>query len=139
MGFCKRKGVECHLKPSNSYGGAYCNSVSDCDRKLPDDVECQKQQKNKELNELMDTVKNLSCFWTPHLNEITGVVDSETNGKKFAVGTKNHCDTFVLNFSDRSCLLFFGDYQPIDLRKFNFDEFTAIEINGNKFVKEKQQ
>ena len=69
--------------------------------------------------------------------DVIGIIDTETNGKKFAVGTKNHSDTFVLNFSDMSCLLFFGDCQPIDLRKFNFDEFTSIEINGNKFVREK--
>ena len=65
-----------------------------------------------------------------------GVMDTETNGKKFAVGTKNRSDTFVLNFSDRSCLLLFGNCSPIDLRQFNFDEFASIEINGNKFVKE---
>ena len=74
----------------------------------------------------------------PNLNEITGVVDTETDGKKFAIGTKNNYKGFVLNFGDRSCLLFMGDIQPIDLRKFNFDEFTSIEINGNKFVKEHQ-
>ena len=67
---------------------------------------------------------------------ITGIIDSETYGKKFAIGTKNHADTFVLNFSNKSCLLFMGDIQPVDLRQFNFDEFTSIEINGNKFVKE---
>lgn len=67
---------------------------------------------------------------------VIGIMDTETNGKKFAIGIKNHSDTFVLNFSDRSCLLLFGDCSPIDLRKFNFDEFTSIEINGNKFVKE---
>ena len=67
---------------------------------------------------------------------IIGIIDTETNGKKFAIGTKNHSDTFVLNFKDKSCLLIFGGCQPIDLRQFNFDEFTSIEINGNKFVKE---
>ena len=67
---------------------------------------------------------------------LIGIMDTETKGKKFAIGTKNHTDTFVLNFNDRSCLLFMGDIQPVDLRQFNFDEFTAIEINGNKFVKE---
>ena len=134
MGFCKRKGVECEYK-------TICNihpdsiTVDSCQKNLHD-VECQKQQENKEFNELMDTVKNLSCFWTPHLDEITGVVDTETDGRKFAIGTKNHADTFVLNFKDNSCLLFMGDIQPIDLRKFNFDEFTSIEINGNKFVRE---
>jgi hypothetical protein len=67
---------------------------------------------------------------------IIGIVDTGTNGKKFAIGTKNHNDTFVLNFKDRSCLLLVGDCHPIDLRQFNFDEFTSIEINGNRFVKE---
>ena len=68
--------------------------------------------------------------------DVIGIIDTETNGRKFAIGTKNHSDAFVLNFSDRSCLLFFGGCQPIDLRQFNFDEFTSIEINGNKFVRE---
>lgn len=83
------------------------------------------------------TTKSTLCSEYERFQEcVIGVVDTETNGQRFAVGTKNHNDTFVLNFSDMSCLLFFGDYQPIDLRRFNFDEFTSIEINGNKFVKE---
>lgn len=113
MSFCERKGVECEYK-------TLCNIH-------PDSVTVDSCQKN-----LHD---RLTFDFTPNLNNITGVVDTETDGKKFAIGTKNHADTFVLNFSDRSCLLFMGDLQPIDLRKFNFDEFTSIEINGNKFVR----
>ncbi len=72
----------------------------------------------------------------PNLNEISGIVDTETDGKKFAIGTRNQATGFVLNFGNRSCLLFTGDVMPIDLRQFNFDEFESIEINGNKFVRE---
>ena len=106
MDFCKRKGIEC-------IGVNYCFDKN-CPRNLSD----------------------ISFDFTPNVNDITGVVDTETDGKKFAIGTKNHADTFVLNFSDRSCLLFMGDLQPVDLRKFNFNEFTCIEINGNRFVRE---
>ena len=114
MGFCKRKGVECEYKTlCNIYPD--CVTVDSCQKKLHD---------------------RLTFDFTPDLNSITGVVDTETDGKKFAIGTKNHADTFVLNFKDSSCLLFMGDIQPIDLRKFNFDEFTCIEIKGNKFVRE---
>lgn len=67
---------------------------------------------------------------------IMGIVDTETKGNKFAIGTKNHNDTFVLNFKDRSCLLLVRDCHPIDLRQFNFDNIKCIEINGNKFFKE---
>ena len=114
MGFCKRKGVECEYK-------TLCNihpdsvTIDSCQKKLHD---------------------RLTFDFTPNLNDITGVVDTETDGKKFAIGTKNQATSFVLNFGNRSCLLFTDDIMPIDLRKFNFDEFTSIEINGNKFIRE---
>jgi hypothetical protein len=112
MGFCKRKGVECECLNN----GNNCNS-DNCYRNLPD---------------------MLTFGFMPNANIITGIVDTETDGKKFAIGTKNNATGFVLNFGNRSCLLFTGNVAPIDLRQFNFDEFTSIEINGNKFVKENQ-
>ena len=106
----------------------------------------------EKLNHVFCSRKNVECYchneWCDKGNchrllpdnetdeFIIGIVDTETKSKRFAIGTKNHNDTFVLNFKDRSCLLLFGDCHPIDLRQFNFDEFTSIEINGNKFVKE---
>lgn len=106
MGFCKRKNMTCDI--ANTDWETTCDS--------------------------------LGCFQglTDHNEDefITGIYDAATNGKKLAIGTKTNVTSFVLNFGDRSCLLFMGDIQPIDLRQFNFDEFTSIEINGNKFVKE---
>ena len=113
-GYCHEKGIYCDLTYSNSKGCKECN-VGFCEPK-----------------------KENSISFTPNLNVITGVVDTETNGKIFAIGTKNQVTGFVLNFSNKSCLLLTGDTMPIDLRQFNFDEFTSIEINGNKFVKENQ-
>ena len=108
MGFCKRKGVECDIFSSASL--AQC-LLTGCFKGLPD---------------------------VPRIDKpcITGVVDTETEGKNFAIGTKNQATGFVLNFGNKSCLLFTGDVMPIDLRKFNFDEFESIEINGNRFVRE---
>ena len=108
MGFCNRKNVECNI--IGTTGLAQCN-LTGCFKGLPD---------------------------VPRMDmpDITGIFDTETDGKKFAIGTKNQATGFVLNFSNRSCLLVTGDTMPIDLRQFNFDEFTSIEINGNKFVKE---
>ena len=107
--------------------------------------------KCKHFNKLTDTIYTGICKHSKHVGRIAdenttcseyeeeciiGIVDTKTRGREFAIGTKNHGDTFVLNFGDKSCLLFMGDITPIDLRKFNFDEFTSIEINGNKFVTE---
>ena len=122
MGFCKRKGVECDIMDSTAL--AQCK-LTGCFRSLPD-VNTSKLEPKKEN----------SISFTPNLNVITGIVDTESGGKKFAIGTKNNTTGFVLNFGNRSCLLFTGDIHPIDLRQFNFDEFESIEINGNKFVKE---
>ena len=161
MGFCKRKGVECEYK---TLCNLHLDSVTvdSCQKNLHDvedrylgDSYCHKKgiycdliyshpkgckacvmETQEFIGEDSSKLDPLSFDFTPNLNDITGVVDTETDGKKFAIGTKNHADTFVLNFKDNSCLLFIGDIQPIDLRKFNFDEFTCIEINGNKFVRE---
>ena len=149
MGFCKRKNVECECLTNYSS----CDS-DNCHRALPDveerylgdgychekSIYCDLIYSNPKGCKVCsvgfcEPKKENSINFTPDLNEVTGIVDTETNGKKFAIGTKNHADTFVLNFSDRSCLLFTGDWQPVDLRKFNFDEFTSIEINGNKFIR----
>lgn len=107
--------------------------------------------KCKHFNKLTDTIYTGICKHSKHVGRIaseyttcseyeeeciSGIVDTKTRGRELAIGTKNHSDTFVLNFRDRPCLLLFGDCQPIDLRQFNFDKFTSIEINGNRFVKE---
>ena len=118
MGFCERKGVECYCY------NQYCEE-GNCHRLLPDTTKVDIPKFKP---------KNIE-FGVLDLNSITGVVDAETDGKKFAIGTKNQATGFVLNFGNRSCLLFTGDVMPIDLRQFNFDEFESIEINGNKFVR----
>ena len=103
----------------------------------------------EKLNHIFCSRKNVECYchneWCdkcnchrllPDSKTDESIIDTETNGNKFAIGTKNHNDTFVLNFKDRSCLLLVGDCHPIDLRQFNFDNIKYIEINGNKFFKE---
>lgn len=55
-----------------------------------------------------------------------------------AIGTlssKNHADTLVLNWGDSSCMLLMGNSNPLDMRQFNFSDFTSIELNGVKFVR----
>lgn len=76
--------------------------------------------------------KNLPCCFI-------GRYDTETVGKNFAIGTSqlNPGDEkgFILNMANGSYMLL-ADWNVIDLRQFNFDEFDYIEINGNKFVRE---
>lgn len=68
-----------------------------------------------------------------------GRYDTETYGENFAVGTAqlNPSDEkgWILNMGNGSYMLL-ADWNVVDLRKFNFDEFDYIEINGNKFIKE---
>ena len=69
-----------------------------------------------------------------------GRYDTETCGKNFAIGTAQlnpgyDEKGFILNMANGSYMLL-ADWNVVDLRKFNFDEFDYIEINGNKFVRE---
>ena len=68
-----------------------------------------------------------------------GRYDTETCGKNFAIGTAQlnpgYEKGFILNMANGSYMLL-ADWNVVDLRKFNFDEFDYIEINGNKFVRE---
>lgn len=118
MGFCKRKNITCDI--ANTDWETTCNSLG-CFQGIPD--------------ETVGKIKIIEHNFSPK-DCITGIVDTETNGKRFAIGTKNNATKLVLNFGNKSCLLFTGGVMPIDLRQFNFDEFTSIEINGNRFVKE---
>ena len=52
------------------------------------------------------------------------------------LSSKNRDNTLVLNWGDRSCILLMGNSNPLDMRQFNFADFTSIELNGFRFVKE---
>ena len=65
-----------------------------------------------------------------------GQFDTKTDGKTFAIGVVPSNKGFVLNMRNGSFLLL-AEGATIDLKKFNFDEFDYIEINGNKFVRER--
>ena len=148
MGFCERKGVKCDIIGTTLLGQC---KITGCFKSLPDvkeerylgDGYCDKR--GGYCEKIYDTINSYCDKCTGELpailddETITGIFDTATSGKEFAIGTKNQATGFVLNFSNKSCLLFTGDAMPIDLRQFNFDEFTSIEINGNKFVKEIQQ
>lgn len=151
MGFCKRKGVDCDIIGTTWL--SQCN-LSGCFKNLPDVKEdkylgdgychkkgiyCEKTYLNpKGCKECTVGFSNMDKLeFKGSLSDcVMGTVDAKTGGKEFAIGTKNHGDSFVLNFGNKSCLLLFGNCQPIDLRQFDFNEITSIEINGNKFIKE---
>ena len=61
------------------------------------------------------------------------------NIEKYATSTlpaKQHSDELVLNWGNSSCILIMDNFNILDMRKITFDKLTAIEINGNRFVKE---
>lgn len=49
---------------------------------------------------------------------------------------KHHADELVLNWGDSSCILIMDNFNIIDMRNLDFSKFDAIELNGNRFVKE---
>ena len=112
MGFCNRKGIKCEHTQDNKM---FCEF---CYKNLPDIK--------------TDNLAYKGSF----KQDIIGTVDTKTGGKAFAIGIKDQHKGFVLNFGEDSCVLLTGLGQ-IDFRKFNFDEFEFIEINGNRFVREK--
>ena len=70
----------------------------------------------------------------------TGIKMGKLNiNSEYVIGTlpsKNHDDTFVLNWGDSSCVLIMDNFNILDLRKIPFDKLTCIELNGVKFVKD---